>query len=200
MWGEQTGHRSRLKNALNWMHKKPKNLNGMKKIILITIVLIWSIESYSQSSWDYVKNGSRKMDLMDYHGAILDFSKAIQLNPKESFAFMYRGYCKAELEDYRGAISDYSKAIQLVDPWKEDLLAEAYNARGSAKSLLKDSSGAILDLNKAIELGEDSGSAYYNRGLTRIEMNQKELGCLDLSKAGELGLSKAYTAIRAKCN
>ena len=30
--------------------------------------------------------------------------------------------------------------------------------------------------------------AYYNRGLTKIFINQKDSGCLDLSKAGELGV------------
>jgi hypothetical protein len=34
----------------------------------------------------------------------------------------------------------------------------------------------------------------------RIEHGQLEDGCLDLSKAGELGDLKAYEMIREKCN
>ena len=42
--------------------------------------------------------------------------------------------------------------------------------------------------------------AYYNRGLAKIQLGQKDSGCLDLSKAGELGYVEAYEAIKQYCN
>ncbi len=42
--------------------------------------------------------------------------------------------------------------------------------------------------------------AYYNRGLAKIQLGQKNSGCLDLSKAGELGVDKVYEVIREYCN
>ncbi len=42
--------------------------------------------------------------------------------------------------------------------------------------------------------------AYYGRGVAKLGLGWKESGCLDLSKAGELGYSKAYEAIRKYCN
>jgi hypothetical protein len=42
--------------------------------------------------------------------------------------------------------------------------------------------------------------AYYLRGVLRIEYGQLSDGCLDLSKAGELGDLKAYEMIRERCN
>jgi hypothetical protein len=33
----------------------------------------------------------------------------------------------------------------------------------------------------------------------KIELNQKDGGCLDLSKAGELGYSEAYDKIQQYC-
>jgi len=42
--------------------------------------------------------------------------------------------------------------------------------------------------------------AYYHRGLAKILLGQKDNGCLDLSKAGELGSAKAYEAIKNFCN
>ena len=41
---------------------------------------------------------------------------------------------------------------------------------------------------------------YYWRGKAELKLDQKDNGCLDLSKAGELGLSKAYDAIKHLCN
>ncbi len=42
--------------------------------------------------------------------------------------------------------------------------------------------------------------AYYNRGLAKIQLGQIDGGCLDLSKAGELGADKAYDLIKKYCN
>ena len=60
--------------------------------------------------------------------------------------------------------------------------------------------GAIQDFNKAIELNPNNAVAYYNRGLAKIHLGQKDNGCLDLSKAGELGHAKAYEHIKDLCN
>jgi hypothetical protein len=42
--------------------------------------------------------------------------------------------------------------------------------------------------------------AYFMRGILRIDFGDTKNGCLDLSKAGELGDLKAYEAIKEKCN
>jgi hypothetical protein len=41
---------------------------------------------------------------------------------------------------------------------------------------------------------------YYNRGMTKLRLGQKDSGCIDLSKAGELGYKSAYEEIRKFCN
>jgi len=38
------------------------------------------------------------------------------------------------------------------------------------------------------------------KGLAKISLGQKDKGCLDLSKAGELALDYAYDAIEKHCN
>ncbi|PIV58665.1 MAG: hypothetical protein COS14_08405, partial [Bacteroidetes bacterium CG02_land_8_20_14_3_00_31_25] len=64
----------------------------------------------------------------------------------------------------------------------------------------QDYSGAISDFNKAIEINPNNAEAYYNRGFAKINLGQKDSGCLDLSKAGKLGCSQAYEAIKDFCN
>jgi len=71
---------------------------------------------------------------------------------------------------------------------------------GGSKNDLQDLRGAIADYTKTIELAPDDAIAYHNRGLVKITLNQKDGGCFDLSKAGELGLGKAYDMIRKYCN
>jgi hypothetical protein len=43
------------------------------------------------------------------------------------------------------------------------------------------------------------GNAYYNRGLVLIYLKDKEKGCIDLSRAGELGVADAYSVISKYC-
>jgi len=78
--------------------------------------------------------------------------------------------------------------------------AEDYLESGNTKYELKDYKGAIQDYNKAIELDPKYAVTYYNRGVAKILLGQKDNGCLDLSKAGELGHAEAYEAIKENCN
>ena len=55
---------------------------------------------------------------------------------------------------------------------------------------------AIEDLNRAIELEPEFAEAYFNRGLTKIFMDDIDGGALDLSRAGELGIIGAYNVIK----
>jgi hypothetical protein len=52
----------------------------------------------------------------------------------------------------------------------------------------------------SIEINPKSAEAYENRGLSKIAIGQKDNGCKDLSKAGELGYEKAYERIKEFCN
>ena len=43
------------------------------------------------------------------------------------------------------------------------------------------------------------GDAYFNRGLVLIYLKDREKGCIDLSRAGELGVQEAYSVINKYC-
>ena len=78
--------------------------------------------------------------------------------------------------------------------------SQTYIDSGHRKQSQGDYRGAINDYTKAIELKPNFATAYNNRGLAKILMGQKDSGCLDLSKAGELGNTEAYETIRQYCN
>lgn len=143
----------------------------------------------------YYLRGNIKDNFDDRHGAMKDYNTAIEKNPKFADAFYARGNVKMKLQDYYGAISDYSAAITVNENY-----IEAYFNRGKAKQMLQAYEDAINDCSKIIQINPRSIDAYYMRGILRIDFGDMKNGCLDLSKAGELGDLKAYEAIKEKCN
>ena len=127
----------------------------MKNLLFLLSVLLVSV-SFGQTAEEYKNQGNAKYDLQDYRGAILDYNKAIELDPTNVKAYNNRGMAKANanLQDYRGAILDFTKAIEL-DPTTD---AIPYYNRGLAKYALSNIDGACLDWSKAGELGY--GDAY----------------------------------------
>ncbi len=152
------------------------------------------IELYPQKKDGYFNRGLTKFILEDYKGTVIDMTKVIERNPKDDVAFYYRGCSKKELKDYRGAILDFSKAI-FLKPRNE----EYYEKRIEVKALTTDFKAAIEDCNLLLKINPNNGKAYCGRGIAKIGLNQKDAGCLDLSKSGEMGFEKAYEIIEEYC-
>jgi len=69
-----------------------------------------------------------------------------------------------------------------------------------SKGMSKQYRSSISDFTKVIEINPNYSDGHYNRGLSKIYLDQINSGCLDLSKAGELGHPRAYDMIRKYCN
>ena len=96
--------------------------------------------------------------------------------------------------DYSEAIEDMEEAAQIVP----DIPYIHYNL-GNLHTLSSQLIAAIEDYDRAIKLYPYMGDAYFNRGLVLIYLKDKEKGCIDLSRAGELGVSDAYSVISKYC-
>ena len=55
------------------------------------------------------------IDLKDYEGAIADFTKAIEINPEDVYAYKSRGVSQEYIGNLIGACSDWRKASSLGD-------------------------------------------------------------------------------------
>ena len=96
--------------------------------------------------------------------------------------------------DYTDAIDDMKKAAEIVPD-----LPYAYYNLGNLYCLSSEHVNSIDNYTKAIELYPYMGDAYFNRGLVLIYLKDKEKGCIDLSRAGELGVQDAYGVIKKYC-
>ena len=96
--------------------------------------------------------------------------------------------------DYTDAINDMKAASEIV----RDMPYVYYNL-GNLYCLSSEHIQSIDNYTKAIELYPRMGDAYFNRGLVLIYLKDKEKGCIDLSRAGELGVQDAYGVIKKYC-
>lgn len=149
---------------------------------------------YSPTFFDsYYLSGYSKNIVGDFYGALRDLNRAIALDSSSYLSFFNRGVAWKGLDSLKNAINDYSKAIKI----KFDF-AEAYNNRGIAKYFQKDYEGSIIDYNQAIKIN-NSRNAYFNKGLSEIELKQLPEACDDFKAAQSLGYTKADEYLDKYC-
>lgn len=109
---------------------------------------------------DYVTRGRAYLDLNRYEDAHGDFSKAIQLNPKQATAYFFRADGLLRQERLEEAVADFTRAIELGSHQEVDFpLADAYLFRGSAVMALGRLDQAAADLSLAIGHREPTEAA-----------------------------------------
>ena len=96
--------------------------------------------------------------------------------------------------DYSEAIADAKAAIEILDN-----IPYLYFNLGNLCCLSSEHLASIENYTMAISLFPYMGDAYFNRGLVLIYLKDKEKGCIDLSRAGELGVAEAYAVIKKYC-
>ena len=159
--------------------------------------------------------------IKQYTNAVNALSEAIQLNPTNPFLYLNRATTRAEMIDFISSMDDsYHNVSFDSDPAKrlintkrtysydeaiEDMnkviklypdFAEGYYNRANLLAISGKLPEAYDDYTRAIELDAELGEAYYTRALVQIYMKDTRKGCMDLSKAGELGISQAYDLLR----
>jgi tetratricopeptide (TPR) repeat protein len=133
------------------------------------------------SDGDLVNRGIAKAKNGDLNGAIADFDRAMQLNPKDDAPYYHRAQARRLKNDAAGAIADYTRAIELgsTNP-------AAYNNRDNARAETNDWGGAISDYTRAIQIKPDYARAYYNRAVARKDKGDANRSAADFKRAREL--------------
>lgn len=127
------------------------------------------------------KRGVTKSQLGNYQGAILDYTKALEVNPNWAEVLYHRGFASYKLQDYRNADVDYTKAL-FLDPY----LVEVYYYRGLCRMKLRYIQAGMEDYTKALEINPNFAHIYYQRGLVYLELQEYGLARFDFRKAAQL--------------
>ena len=131
---------------------------------------------------------------------MIDFISSIE-NNVQVLSMDDAGTTRARVRDQVTRQYDYSEAIDDMKAAQEivpDIPYVYYNL-GNLYCLSSEHINSIENYTRAIELYPYMGEAYFNRGLVLIYLKDKEKGCIDLSRAGELGIQDAYSVINKYC-
>ena len=138
----------------------------------------------------YLMRGNCKFELEDFKGAIEDFNKSIELDPKDEYIFYKRASCYFELEDYKIAIDDLNKSIEIDQNDVNTAL------RGESKFELNNYESAIEDFNKALDLDPEDDYIFYKRASCYFELGDFESAIDDVNKSIEIDQNDVNTALR----
>ncbi len=158
--------------------------------------------------------------VQDFNSAIEDLNKVIELRPNFMLAYFCRATIRYKLVDYtknantdpgnalaekakkaatdQQYLFDLDKVMQDYDKVNElnpDFEFSYFN-KANILCSKKELQPAILNYTKCIEIDRDFAEAYFNRGLTYLFICEDTKGLADLSKAGELGIYRAYNLIQ----
>jgi len=129
-------------------------------------------ESYAELGDSLRKEG-------EYEKAVIEFNKAIKIDPAYEWAFAHRGEAFRLNKEYEKAVADFDKAIELDPDY-----AWAFASRGESHRLLKNFDQALADFNKAVEL-DPYYWAYAHRGETWRQSSEYEKAISDFTLAIE---------------
>lgn len=127
---------------------------------------------------EYFQKGNSYFKQSNFRAAIIEFDKAINLNPNFIDAYGDRGASKANIGQYQDAILDYEKADSLG--MKSSIL---YSNWGYAYYQLKEPEKALPLLEKAIAIDPNNGNAYRWRGEIKYDKNDNKGAAQDYTKA-----------------
>lgn len=147
-------------------------------------MLSWS--SLSLPAKEYFDRALERQKAGDLAGAIVDYTQALALDPKNAQAYNNRGEARRHRGDVAGAIADFTRALEL-DPKH----ANTYYNRGLARKQQGDLEGAIADYTKALELNPKFAQACNNRGFARKQMGDLDGAIADYSRALKIDPSHA---------
>ena len=136
----------------------------------------------------YLNRSTVRSEMIDFISSIDNSYQRITVSDDPAGL---KGGTTTRTYNYDEAIADLNKAAKLYPE-----MAYIYYNRANLLVLSGKLPEAFEDYSEAIRLNASFAEAFYNRGLVQIFLKDIRKGCLDLSKAGELGIKEAYTILK----
>ena len=159
-----------------------------------------AIEGDASGTYDPYYRAFYLMNRAALRADMIDFISSIE-STVQTLSMDAQGTSRARVSDDVNRTYDYSEAIADLEEAAKILpdLPYIWFDLGNIYILSSQLVNSISSYDKAISLYPYMGDAYFNRGLVLIYLKDKEKGCIDLSRAGEMGVRDAYSVISKYC-
>jgi tetratricopeptide (TPR) repeat protein len=156
---------------------------GYSKFYSVRGLALLHLNNFNDGEIYYVRGKARR-EFKDYNGTIQDFDKALLLNSRLRTAVVYidLSNLKLSIHDIEGSNAALDMAIA-IDP--KNIIA-LFN-KGVNCFNTKRFNDAINCFNRALLLNQNDNEIYYNRGLAKSMLGDKDGACADIITAAKLG-------------
>ncbi|PCJ67235.1 MAG: hypothetical protein COA58_02655 [Bacteroidetes bacterium] len=147
------------------------------KVIATVVICLTSLVANAQIAEDYYKKAVVKYKMKDYGGAIVEYTRAIELGGNSPVLYNNRGVCKYKMEHYSEAIEDYNMAIS-----SDSNFVNAYFNKGNSYLDINELEDALISYDRAIYLDSLYVKAYINRAKVYYLLEDYRSTVTDLTK------------------
>jgi len=153
-------------------------------------------EPYTElSASDYLKRADQLLQSKQHEEALLNYDKAIELDPQDSETYLWRALAKRALGQNNDAIDDLDKMVKINSS------PHAFEMQGKTLSHMKEDRKAIAAFDKVIELNPDHPSCYIQRAIGKLNLRQYQEAINDLDQHQQIEPDDFYAyRLRGKVN
>ena len=165
-------------------------LKTVMTLIVVTMLLLPGCANKNKKHADkYYEQGLVFYKSMEYDRSIEDFTKALEINPrdKENHKVYYmRGRSYLENRRYNEAINDFTKALEICPQEDKTTKFSIFESRGNAYHALNKNDAALKDFSAAVAINrfhKNIKYVYNNRGWIWQSKKDYEKAIQDYSAA-----------------
>jgi tetratricopeptide (TPR) repeat protein len=154
------------------------------------VMLAFFLPHIWQSATAYsLRADIKSVILNNVDGALTDYSKAINIDPKHDYGYFKRSLLKRDkLNDKQGALTDLDQAIDIKPEMKY------YYNRAFIKNEVNDKKSALVDYDQVIKFKSEDAIIYINRGSIKSDLDDTKGALSDFNSAIKINpkFSDAY--------
>ncbi len=130
-----------------------------------------------------------------YKDAYHQYKLSLNYAPSYDSIFYEMGEMNTYIfKNYKNAIKNFDTLLAINKEF-----SDAYFGRAYCYQQLSEHQKAVSDFKRFINTNDQEGMAYYLKGLSEIQLKQKDAACEDLWKAAERGITVANDLVFVYC-
>ena len=155
---------------------------GIFTVIVLTLPGIQA--QNNQTARDYYRKAAAHFRADHFEEALLDFNKAVELDPTNADALFYRIMTLSKLDPRSEPVRDWDRIIDVAPRYK--LIYVIYLLRANYRAGRGQFDGSIEDINKALEFTPNDGNSYHLRSFCYLMKGNRNAAYEDYKKSMEL--------------